>query len=30
MHPRLPIDRAALAEFCRRHHIRRLSCSAPF
>jgi len=22
---RLPIDRDALAEFCRRHHIRRLS-----
>lgn len=25
MPPRLPIDRDALAEFCRRHHIRRLS-----
>jgi uncharacterized protein len=25
MPPRLPIDRAMLAEFCRRHHIRRLS-----
>ncbi|HXF89848.1 MAG TPA: nucleotidyltransferase family protein [Xanthobacteraceae bacterium] len=23
--PRLPIDRDVLAEFCRRHHIRRLS-----
>jgi|SRR5579875_1118172 predicted nucleotidyltransferase len=25
MPPRLPIDRDVLAEFCRRHHIRRLS-----
>lgn len=25
MPPGLPIDRDALAEFCRRHHIRRLS-----
>jgi len=25
MPPRLPIDRDALAAFCRRHHIRRLS-----
>jgi predicted nucleotidyltransferase len=25
MPPRLPIDRDALAEFCQRHHIRRLS-----
>jgi predicted nucleotidyltransferase len=25
MPPRLPIDRAVLGEFCRRHHIRRLS-----
>lgn len=25
MPPRLPIDREVLAEFCRRHHIRRLS-----
>jgi predicted nucleotidyltransferase len=25
MSPRLPIEREALAEFCRRHHIRRLS-----
>jgi predicted nucleotidyltransferase len=25
MPPRLPIDRDALGEFCRRHHIRRLS-----
>lgn len=25
MSPRIPIDRQRLAEFCRRHHIRRLS-----
>lgn len=25
MPPHLPIDHEALAEFCRRHHIRRLS-----
>lgn len=25
MSPRIPIDRNRLAEFCRRHHIRRLS-----
>ncbi|MBI4083789.1 MAG: nucleotidyltransferase family protein [Candidatus Lambdaproteobacteria bacterium] len=23
--PRIPVPRAALADFCRRHHIRRLS-----
>lgn len=25
MSPRLPIDRERIAEFCRRHHIRRLA-----
>lgn len=25
MNPRLPIDNAVLAQFCRRHHIQRLS-----
>ena len=25
MSPRVPVDRQRIAEFCRRHHIRRLS-----
>jgi predicted nucleotidyltransferase len=25
MNPRIPIDRDRLAEFCRRHHVRKLS-----
>ena len=25
MSPRIPVDRHALADFCRRHHIRRLA-----
>lgn len=30
MPPRLPIDREVLAEFCRRHHIQRLSLFGSF